>query len=173
MSAHESLKEVQRLFDLGIELGNFIKAAEVIDNEDTENERKQIDVDIETSFQELLSNKYKGDAEELARVLYKYYIKLSVKGINIRQSKLAPERKSGRPSIWGENGEHKLMLYEGVNRELQKMKLEGINSPKILAAIKRMNPYTGNKRAERNAYEALVKGLQSTYSEAKSLLKND
>lgn len=173
MNSHKILAEIQKLFDRGIELGDLNKAAEAIDNEDTEKARKQFDDDVEKAFQELLTTKYEGNAEELARVLYKYFVKLSASGTNKRQSELTQTGKPGRPPKWGENGEYKLMIYEGVERELKKMKEEGIKSPKILAALKRMNPHTGKTRADKNKYETEIKVLQSTYSEAKSMLKND
>ena len=57
MNSHKILAEIQKLFDRGIELGDLNKAAEAIDNEDTEKARKQFDDDVEKAFQELLTTK--------------------------------------------------------------------------------------------------------------------
>ena len=164
MDILETLREIERQYDLASVVGSLEKAAEIIDNEHTEKINRECESLLRESFQ-LLLQEYES-AEQLAWVLYRYFAALSVKGRDSRD-KQNQEGKLGRPTKWGEGSEGKLILYVSVNRELIKMKNEGVAKPKIIDAIKRILGVKGTRRGERDE----IKRMQSAYSEAKKLVE--
>lgn len=160
-------------FPLACELLSLVEefgvdeAERILDDRHQDDLRREQKSKREQMYQRLLSMAG-GDAEILARVLF-------ASGL---ESEKPPSESNGipvptggrRPDKWGHDGAGKIMLYVLVNREIEKMKLEGIEKTPIRAAVARILEIP-LKVQERNGNKIKICDYASRYSEAKQILK--
>ncbi|MCX7143978.1 MAG: hypothetical protein NT123_23630 [Proteobacteria bacterium] len=113
-----------------------------------------------------------GNADLLARCLYEQALNRPVRTPQATVAiKAQKARGKGRPpSIWGEDGAGKLMVFFSIEEQLRKMRERGVASPKIRDAIARICGIQSDHR-ERPRNMAIINSYASRYSEVKKILK--
>jgi len=166
MTVQEELTRIRKWLDLANKHGSLERAgSEIIDGIKAAS-IYEFSTLMEECYQQLLK-KCGGNTELLARGLFELIFSHN------SQSQTAFKKQNidtGRPPVkWGEGGIGKLVIWELVNRELERMKNNGTVKPKIIDAIKRIL----NINERRKDDLARMQQWQSAYSEANSMIEKE